>query len=276
MIQYKTDITDEISGQRYYVDTDDERYPSVTTLISKYEDKRWLEKWRNNIGEEEANRRSTESSQLGTETHAQIEDFLNRVPDPRTPNPYAVEAINAFYSKVEPRLVEEAVFYRYFRNPTVRFAGRVDNMVYVPKNTFGIVGENTDLPSGNYVIDLKTKATGLPPLYSVDFVFKNLLQGAAYVSALSQDMSIEGFILVYVNYKQLKRKPSYAVSKVVYLNKEKLAYYWERFYRMLLDYYGLRPLNRTWNELIAEANQYYDPHHHTLTTQVPAEIKAIP
>ena len=70
--------TDPTTGVRYYKDknTLDKQYASVTTIISKFEDKSFLKQWRKQVGEEEANKVMVQSSSLGTRVHKANELFF--------------------------------------------------------------------------------------------------------------------------------------------------------------------------------------------------------
>lgn len=68
---------------RWYVISEDEAYPSITSMLGKTqsaEDKASLENWRNSIGHEEADRISREATTNGTAVHLLIELFLNGSP----------------------------------------------------------------------------------------------------------------------------------------------------------------------------------------------------
>lgn len=67
---------------RYYQLPDGEHVPSVTTVLSKL-DKGWLAKWKKRVGEDKANRISTQAKNRGTAIHALCEKYLLNDPDPR-------------------------------------------------------------------------------------------------------------------------------------------------------------------------------------------------
>jgi genome maintenance exonuclease 1 len=63
-------------GKRYYTLPDGTVLPSVTTVIgAKKKDS--IQKWRQRVGEEEANRVSRKASNRGTKVHQICEDYLN-------------------------------------------------------------------------------------------------------------------------------------------------------------------------------------------------------
>ena len=61
---------------RQYVGEDNNPVPSVTTILGDTGDKTALIAWRKRVGEEEAQRISTESAGLGTKVHNSIEKFI--------------------------------------------------------------------------------------------------------------------------------------------------------------------------------------------------------
>lgn len=72
-------------GTRYYVTPEGAKYPSITTVLSAYNQKAIFE-WRQRVGEEEANKISRQASSRGTRIHSLCEDYLNnKVPEFKTP-----------------------------------------------------------------------------------------------------------------------------------------------------------------------------------------------
>ena len=66
-------------GKRYYTTPDGVRLPSVTTVIGA-KGKEAILKWRQRVGEEEANRVSKLSTSRGTNLHTICENYLNNDP----------------------------------------------------------------------------------------------------------------------------------------------------------------------------------------------------
>ena len=67
----------EIDGVRHYTAEGVGPYPSVTTVLSADPSKKkGIEKWRERVGEEEANRVSHVASQRGTAVHQIMEDYI--------------------------------------------------------------------------------------------------------------------------------------------------------------------------------------------------------
>jgi genome maintenance exonuclease 1 len=61
---------------RFYITPEGNRYPSVTTFLSKFSDLTWLEEWKDRVGEEEVNKRSTQARRRGTAVHSILEKVI--------------------------------------------------------------------------------------------------------------------------------------------------------------------------------------------------------
>ena len=66
----------EIDGKRYYTTPEGNNYPSVTTVTGLL-NRVWIKKWRDYVGEEEANKVSGQAMARGSRYHKLQEDFLN-------------------------------------------------------------------------------------------------------------------------------------------------------------------------------------------------------
>lgn len=64
------------NGIRYYVTPEGNKYPSITTVLSAYNIKTIME-WRKRVGEEEANKISSQASSRGTRIHTLCEKYLD-------------------------------------------------------------------------------------------------------------------------------------------------------------------------------------------------------
>lgn len=64
-------------GSRYYTSDGEKKYPSVTTILgADPEKKKAILEWRKRVGDEEANKISTQAASRGTRTHALIESYI--------------------------------------------------------------------------------------------------------------------------------------------------------------------------------------------------------
>lgn len=82
------------NGTRYYVTMEGNKYPSITTVLSAYNQKAIYE-WRQRVGEEEANRISKQASGRGTRIHTLCENYLNNE-KPEFKNPLDIEMFDSF------------------------------------------------------------------------------------------------------------------------------------------------------------------------------------
>lgn len=76
-------------GQRLYVTESGEKYPSVTTALGKIGKKKIYE-WRKRVGNEVANKISTQASRAGTAVHNIAEDYVLGQLDEKEANPIAL------------------------------------------------------------------------------------------------------------------------------------------------------------------------------------------
>lgn len=74
-------IRDDTRDQRYYIHEDGTEFLSVTSFLSKHEDKGFLTKWRAAVGEVEAARISRAATDKGSAVHDSAEKYL--LNDPR-------------------------------------------------------------------------------------------------------------------------------------------------------------------------------------------------
>ena len=79
--KYEIESLDTVKGRYYRIPETDIWVPSVTTVISQYEDKAWLEEWKANVGEEKAKRKQTQAGIRGTAVHNLFEKYLLNDPD---------------------------------------------------------------------------------------------------------------------------------------------------------------------------------------------------
>lgn len=61
---------------RFYCTPSGNRYPSVTTFLSRFSDSAWLEAWKERVGEEEVGKRSTQAKRRGTSVHSILEQIV--------------------------------------------------------------------------------------------------------------------------------------------------------------------------------------------------------
>ena len=64
------------NGSRHYVDPNNKKLPSVTTVLDSTKDKTFLQEWKKRVGEAQAKQISTEAAGLGTLVHTHLEKYI--------------------------------------------------------------------------------------------------------------------------------------------------------------------------------------------------------
>ena len=90
--KYKEFKRKNIDGQRYYVNSNGDPVPSVTSILSKTKDMTALNAWKKRVGATEAQRIVTESANLGTIMHKHLESYIEGVERPSGTNQVYVQA----------------------------------------------------------------------------------------------------------------------------------------------------------------------------------------
>jgi len=111
---------------RFYYPPSGEKYPSVTTVLG-VQDKSGLDVWRKQVGEEAANRISTQAKNRGSDVHLIAENYLNNIVDYTKKNmPANVMTFNSLKPILDSRVnniyFQEAGLYSH----RIKTAGRVD------------------------------------------------------------------------------------------------------------------------------------------------------
>ena len=116
---------ENVDGKRHYVTPDGNKYISITTLLSNLS-KAGIQKWRNRVGAEEANRISTKASRQGTAVHALCEQYIKNEEDFLTNSmPHLVEmfeSIQPLLDRIDNVHVTEGALY----SDDLQLAGRTD------------------------------------------------------------------------------------------------------------------------------------------------------
>lgn len=155
--------TTSIDGKRYYVLPDGKKFRSVTTVLSDALDKTALLEWRKKVGEEEANKISTQAARRGTAVHTLCERYvLNEDNYARDAMPSGLDSFNSIKSVLDTRvgtiLGVEIPLYSVALNT----AGRCD-----------LIAEFDGVPS---VVDFKTSRK----LKKEDWIESYFLQTTVY------------------------------------------------------------------------------------------------
>tara|TARA_B100000749_G_C18252449_1_gene392926 strand:- start:42 stop:740 length:699 start_codon:yes stop_codon:yes gene_type:complete len=117
--------SETINGKRTYVTPDDNIYPSITTVLGQLS-KADIQKWRERVGETEANKISGKASRRGTRVHSVCESYIqNKEKYLNGETPHIVElfkTIEPFFERVNNiQGVELALYSDHFG-----IAGRTD------------------------------------------------------------------------------------------------------------------------------------------------------
>lgn len=103
------------------------RYPSVTSVIGAMSDKSFLEVWKKNIGEKEAERATKRAGVRGTAVHLMCEKYvLNQDIDFSQEMPFNVHLFEQFRKALGKRMNEVKISEGYLFSHKLKVAGSVD------------------------------------------------------------------------------------------------------------------------------------------------------
>lgn len=157
------------NGNQYYVNDLGDRLPSVTTILNAtkpQEDRDRLANWRQRVGTDEANRISGTASRRGTQTHKQIQRYLQGLdsPCPEASRPYWQSIAPVLQDIDTVRLIESPVFHY-----NLSYAGVVDCVASYKGTPCVCEWKTADKPKG-----------------SVERLYEYPLQLTAYLGAVNQ------------------------------------------------------------------------------------------
>tara|TARA_R100001244_G_scaffold126355_1_gene96686 strand:- start:330 stop:980 length:651 start_codon:yes stop_codon:yes gene_type:complete len=116
---------ENVDGKRHYVTPDGNKYISITTLLSNLS-KAGIQKWRERVGAEEANRISTKASRQGTGVHSICESYIKNEDgflDGRMPNEVEMfQSIESLLDCIDDVHCVEGALY----SDELKLAGRTD------------------------------------------------------------------------------------------------------------------------------------------------------
>jgi genome maintenance exonuclease 1 len=138
------DITTQtIDGKRYYVLPSGEKFRSVTTVLSDALDKTALIEWRKKVGEEEAQKISTQAARRGTAVHSLCEKYvLNEENYSKGAMPSGLDSFKSIQSLLDKHVDNILGVETPLYSVVLKTAGRCD-----------LIAEFDGVPS---VIDFKT------------------------------------------------------------------------------------------------------------------------
>lgn len=144
------------SGERYYVTPEGNKFPSVTTVLSE-EKKKELKRWRQWVGEEEADRVKQFAAKRGSKFHTHCENYLT---DKLINNDMGI-MFDQFVPMLD-RISNIVCLEQHLYSNELKVAGQVD-----------CVGEFDNFPC---VIDFKTSSK----LKSREHIWDYFMQASAY------------------------------------------------------------------------------------------------
>jgi genome maintenance exonuclease 1 len=135
--------TENIDGKRHYVLPDGRKFRSVTTVLSDKLDKTALLEWRKKVGEEEAQKISTQAARRGTAVHSIAERYvLNEEDYIRDSMPSGIDSFNSLKTLLDKHVDNVLGVVTPLYSAALNTAGRCD-----------LIAEFDGVPS---VIDFKT------------------------------------------------------------------------------------------------------------------------
>lgn len=175
----------QVNGQRLY-DVLGHDVPSVTTVIGKTKDMTGINRWRKRVGQEEAQRILTESANLGTRTHKNIEQHLFNQERQESGN-----LIHQIAYKLANVIIEKGL-------KNISEVWGIEASLYSPQlyaGTTDCVGVWKDQPT---IIDFKTSRSKKKREWIDDY----FIQGAAYALAHNElfETKIETVVIMIVTH----------------------------------------------------------------------------
>jgi genome maintenance exonuclease 1 len=154
---------------RHYVDSNNNPVPSVTTVLSNTSNKKdSIEQWRKRVGEEEANRITKKSTDIGSMVHEALELFLNG----RDWDNFSEEPNDLIAKKITTKFINTGL------NSITEVWGLEIGLILegLYAGTADCVGKINGVPS---IIDFKTSRK----MKRREWIEDYFLQGCAYANA---------------------------------------------------------------------------------------------
>lgn len=163
--QYQELESRNIRGQRWYTTPDNNKYPSVTTVLG-YGEKPWLDQWRAALGDKKADKEQKRCAERGTAVHEMAEMYLNNAEDPT--NGHKPEHYRLFNQLKFPlnRITNVRALEIPLYSDTLKIAGRVDCIAEY-NSVLSVVDFKTsnNNKDSNMVYDYKLQATAYALMY---------------------------------------------------------------------------------------------------------------
>ena len=154
---------------RFYLDSKDKTVPSVTTVLGKTSDKsESIQKWRKKVGDEEADRITKQSTDIGSMVHEALENFLNE----KDWKNFSDDQNGVIANKITNKFIDIGI--KSISEVWGLEVGLILDGLYA--GTADCVGKINDIPS---IIDFKTSRR----MKRREWIEDYFLQGCAYANA---------------------------------------------------------------------------------------------
>tara|TARA_B100001113_G_scaffold108245_1_gene87763 strand:- start:32 stop:712 length:681 start_codon:yes stop_codon:yes gene_type:complete len=154
---------------RFYIDSKDQIVPSVTTVLGKTSDKLdSIQKWRKKVGDEEADRITKQSTDIGSMVHEALENFLNE----KDWKNFSDDQNGVIANKITNKFIDIGI--KSISEVWGLEVGLILDGLYA--GTADCVGKINDIPS---IIDFKTSRR----MKRREWIEDYFLQGCAYANA---------------------------------------------------------------------------------------------
>jgi len=239
--QYIFQETHENGHRNYFhVKRKRKKFPSVTTIISKYEDYSGLQKWKDKIGEEKARELTQAAAKSGAKIHRANEGKKVEL----TPKEQIVQNRHqSLIDNIQTIERERPILWIDTMDITgkrggslsdgfieVGFGGTFDCLALVDKSK---LIDEFDVPLANnvssfFIVDWKTKRKLPNPEYLISYY----LQAAAYAAGLNRNTDKK--------YKCNEALIALATTRslaLYYLSPKEILFYWRNFLEMVRCYF---------------------------------------
>ena len=185
-VEFPELVVHNIGGMRFYEAPDGNKYPSITSVLSKQPGKqKGLQAWRKRIGEEQARIVSGKAARRGTAFHNICEDYLNGMEDithHKDKNFLAWCMFGEMKSHLDEKINKVVLQEQSMYSPKYKVAGRCD-FIGVYKDTLAVV-------------DFKTTTTPKKEEWIEDY----FIQCSAYASMYEEHTgeTIEDIVIMMV------------------------------------------------------------------------------
>lgn len=204
-------------GKQYYLDAQGVRLPSVTTILNAtkpQEDRDRLFNWRQRVGTAEANQISRTASNRGTQTHKQIQRYLQGkdTPCPDVVRPYWQSIEPVLQDIQEVKLIEGSVLHY-----DLSYGGKVDCVASYKGIPCVCEWKTADKPKG-----------------SVERLYDHPLQLTAYMGAVNHyyqdyDLQLSCALLVVA----IPEAP----AEIFWFDSAEMNHYWHLWEQRVTEYW---------------------------------------